>query len=219
LRGKTGPRNEVDSKTLLRRYGIRSPDESFVPAESEAIRAARRIGFPVVLKAAAASLPHKSDAGCVVLDIENVQQLRAAYRQIMRAAKAQKVSSDGMLVAKQVTDGIELALGLHRDPEMGMVIMCAAGGTALELERDVAFGALPLDEAAAEAMISHLRAATLIAGYRGTPTLDRKALVRALLALSRLAIDASDRIESVDVNPFLLRRRGGIALDALVVVR
>ncbi len=219
LTGKAGLRNEFESKALLRRYGIRSPDETFVTTESDAVRAGRRIGFPVVLKAVADKLPHKSDAGCVVLGIENDTQLRGAHRKIIRAAKAHRISAEGMLVAKQVTDGIELALGLHRDPEMGMVIMCGAGGTALELERDVAFGALPLDEAAAEAMISKLRVAKLIAGYRGSPALDRKALVRALLSLSRLAIDAGDRIESVDVNPFLLRRRGGIALDALVVVR
>ena len=215
--GKKGPRNEFESKAVLRLYGIHSPDESFVQSESEAARATRRIGFPIVLKAVSAGLPHKSEIGCVVLDIENVQQLRNAYRKVMRAAKSHRVSPDGVLVAQQVSDGIELALGLHRDPEMGMVIMCGAGGTALELERDVAFGALPLDETAAEAMISRLRVAKIIAGYRGSPALDKKALVRALLSLSRLAMDAGDRIESLDVNPFLLRHRGGIALDALVV--
>lgn len=219
LAGKKGARNEFVSKTVLRLYGIRSPDESLVQSESEAVPAAKRIGFPVVLKAVSADLPHKSEAGCVVLGIDNVQQLRDAFQKIIKAAKAHRISPDGVLVAKQVNDGIELALGLHRDPEMGMVIMCGAGGTALELERDVAFGALPLDEAAAEAMISRLRVAKLIAGYRGGPALDKKALLRALLSLSRLAMDAGDHIESVDVNPFLLRRRGGIALDALVVVR
>jgi acetate---CoA ligase (ADP-forming) len=219
LTSNAGARNEFESKALLRRYGIRSPDESFVVSESEAVHAARRIGFPLVLKAVADDLPHKSEAGCVVLGIENLQQLRSAFRKIIRAAKTHRISPDGVLVAKQVTDGIELALGLHRDPEMGMVVMCGAGGTALELERDVAFGALPLDQHAAEAMISHLRVARIIGGYRGSPALDRKALVRTLLSLSRLAIDAADRIESVDVNPFLLRRRGGIALDALVVTR
>jgi acetyltransferase len=100
---------------------------------------------------------------------------------------------------------------------MGIVIMCGAGGTALELERDVAFAALPLDPAAAEDMIAQLRIAQLIAGYRGKPAYDHSALVNALLSLSQLAIDAGDRIESLDVNPFLLRRRGGLALDALVV--
>jgi len=153
----------------------------------------------------------------VVLGIQTLKHARDAFRQIARAAAKQRVELYGILVAQQVNDGIELALGLHRDPEMGMVIMCGAGGTALELERDVAFGALPLDTPAAEDMIARLRIAQLIAGYRGKPPYDHSALVNALLSLSQLAMDAGDRIESLDVNPFLLRRRGGLALDALVV--
>jgi acetate---CoA ligase (ADP-forming) len=102
---------------------------------------------------------------------------------------------------------------------MGLVIMCGAGGTAVELHSDVAFGALPLDEANAQKLTSRLRISRLIAGYRGSPPLDRGHLVKALLSLSQLAMDAGPRLESVDVNPFLLRRRGGIALDALIVTR
>src|SRR5579872_1890595 len=154
---------------MLRPYGIRGPEEESVVSESDAVEAARRIGFPVVVKVVADELPHKSDAGCVVVGVENVKQLRDAFRKVMRVVNARRISPEGVLVAKQVTDGIELALGLHRDPEMGMVIMCAAGGAALELNRDVAFGALPLDESAAEEMISRLQVARVIAGYRGSP--------------------------------------------------
>ncbi|MCY4441489.1 MAG: acetate--CoA ligase family protein, partial [Deltaproteobacteria bacterium] len=92
------------------------------------------------------------------------------------------------------------------------------GGVALDLYRDVAFAAPTLDEAAAEDLIARTKAARLIDGYRGAPALDRKALVRALMALSRLACDLGDRLESIDVNPFVLRQRGGVALDALVVL-
>jgi acetyltransferase len=207
----------VDSKALLNSYGIRSPKELVARSEAETLKHAKAIGFPVVMKAVSAALPHKSDVGAVVLGIETAKQARDAFRQITRVARKHRVELDGVLVAQQVKDGIELALGLHRDPEMGMVIMCGAGGTALELERDVAFAPLPLDGAAAEVMIAQIRIAQLIAGYRGKPALDRSALVNALLCLSQLAMDAGDRIESLDVNPFLLRRRGGLALDALVV--
>jgi acyl-CoA synthetase (NDP forming) len=217
LTGKSGPRSEVESKALLKAYGIAAPLESVAQSEREAVQAATKIGFPVVMKAVSAALPHKSDIGAVVLGIKSVQRARQAYQQVLRAARKQRCDLDGVLVARQISDGIELALGLHRDPEMGMVIMCGAGGTGLELHRDVAFAALPLDEAAAQEMISRLRISQSIAGYRGSPPLDRKALVKALLSLSQLAMDAGSRIESVDVNPFLLRRRGGLALDALVV--
>jgi acetyltransferase len=217
LAGPVGARNEVESKALLNAYGIRSPKELVAGNEAKALKHAKAIGFPVVMKAVSAALPHKSDVGAVALGIETAKQARDAFRQISRAAAKQRVELDGVLVAQQVTDGIELALGLHRDPEMGMVIMCGAGGTALELERDVALGALPLDAAAAEDMIASLRISRLIDGYRGQSAFDRSALVNALLSLSQLAMHAGDRIESLDVNPFLLRRRGALALDALVV--
>src|SRR5207237_4394542 len=140
----------------------------------------------VGMKIVSAALPHKSDAGAVVPGIDNIQRVREAFRQLATAAWKQRVVPDGVLVARQITDGAEFALGLHRDPEMGMVIMCGAGGTVLELHRDVVFGALPLDEGGAEEMIASLRASQLIAGYRGNPPLDQGARVKALLALSQL---------------------------------
>jgi hypothetical protein len=117
-----------------------------------------------------------------------------------------------------VTDGIELVLGANLDPEVGPVILFGTGGVALELYRDVALAPPPLDERRALALIEATRAGTLIAGYRGRPALDVKAAVQALIGLSGLMIDAGTRIQSVDINPFLLRRRGGLALDALVVL-
>ena len=117
-----------------------------------------------------------------------------------------------------MSDGVELVLGVHRDPEMGPVILFGAGGVELELHPDVAFAAPPLDEDAALALIARTRVAQIIEGYRGSKALDRKALVKALIGLSQLAMDAGARLQSIDVNPFLLKRRGGLALDALVVL-
>jgi acetyltransferase len=123
-----------------------------------------------------------------------------------------------VLIAEQVTDGIELVLGANRDPEVGPVILFGTGGVALELYRDVALAPPPLDEQRALALIEATRAGSLVHGFRGRPALDVKALVAALIGLSRLMLDAGGRIQSVDINPFLLRRRGGVALDALVVL-
>jgi acetyltransferase len=136
----------------------------------------------------------------------------------MAAGKRARVALDGVLMAKQISDGIELVLGVHLDPEMGPVILFGAGGVELELHPDVAFAALPLDENAALSLIARTRVAKIIEGYRGAKPFDRKALVKALLGLSQLAMDAGPRLQSVDVNPFLLKRRGGVALDALVVL-
>ena len=214
------PLSEVDSKALLRAYGLRTPRERLAGSAAEAVRIARAMGFPVVLKAAGAELTHKSDVGGVLLNNTTAGAVRQGYGDILRnvARKARGVAVDGVLVAEQVTGELELVVGASRDPEMGPMVMFGSGGVALELYRDVAFAAPTFDEAAAEALIARTGAARLIDGYRGAPALDRSAVVKALMAVSRLARDLGDRLESIDVNPFVLRRRGGVALDALVVL-
>jgi acyl-CoA synthetase (NDP forming) len=211
--------NEVESKRLLKVYGIRPPREAVARSADAAVTMAQRIGFPVVAKAVSAALPHKSDAGAVVLGLSTAKAVRAAYRQIVDAVIQQTGGAgEGVLIAEMVSDGIELVIGANRDPEVGPVILFGSGGIALELYRDVALAPPLADEAEALALIGRTRAARLIDGYRGRPALDRKAAVEALLGLSRLMRDAKGRIESVDINPFLLRQRGGVALDALVVL-
>jgi acetyltransferase len=201
--------SETESKALLKLYGIGAPRESVATSEKEAAALAKKLGFPVVAKAT--GMAHKSDAGGVMLNLQSAGDVRAAYKRLSRLG-------DGVLIAEQVSGGLELVIGLHRDPEMGPVILFGAGGVDLELNRDVAFAGVPLDQRAAEALIARTRVAKRIAGYRGAHSYDRKALVKALMGLSQLALDASARLQSVDVNPFLLRRRGGLALDALVVL-
>jgi hypothetical protein len=125
---------------------------------------------------------------------------------------------DGLLVAEQISGGVELVIGASCDPEMGPFIMMGSGGIALELYRDVAFSAPVFDEAGARTLIARTKASKLIDGFRRRDPLDIAALVKALIAVSRLAVDLGDALDSIDINPFLLRRRGGVALDALVVL-
>jgi acetyltransferase len=218
LNSRTGALNEVESKALLKAYCLPAPKEALARTMREAVSAAKAIGFPVVAKAVSAALAHKSDAGAVKLDLHSAKDVRAAFSDIEKIAHRVGIALDGILIARQIPDGLELVLGVHRDPEMGPVILFGAGGVDLELHRDVALGPVPLDETGALALIAKTRVAKLIAGYRGKPALDKKALVKALLGLSRFAVAAGARLQSVDVNPFLLRRRGGVALDALVVL-
>ena len=213
-----GALNEIDSKRLLKAYGIASPKEIVVRSEREAVSAAKKIRFPVVAKAVSSALAHKSDAGVVKLNLSAPGEVREAHKAITAAAKRARVTLDGVLIAEQATEGIELVLGMHRDPEMGPVLLFGAGGVELELHRDVAFGAPPLDQESAAALIARTRVSKLIDGYRGRPPFDRKTLIKALLALSQLTLDAGERLQSLDINPFLLKRRGGMALDALVVL-
>jgi acetyltransferase len=211
--------DEVQSKELLKAYGIRGPKEEVAHSAKEAVAIAKRIGFPVVAKGVSAALPHKSDAGAVVVGLDSPIAVSAAYPRIVDAVMQHSGGApEGVLIAEQVSDGTELVLGANLDPEVGPVILFGTGGIALELYRDVALAPPPLDEARALALIEATRAGQLVRGYRGRPALDVKATVAALIGLSALMLDAGGRIQSVDINPFLLRRRGGVALDGLVVL-
>jgi acyl-CoA synthetase (NDP forming) len=219
--------NEVQSKQLLKAYGIRGPKEAVARSAKEAVAIAKRIGFPVVAKGVSAALPHKSDAGAVMLGLDSPAAVRAAYEQIVEAitrvptltpGREGRRAIEGVLIAEQVSGGIELVLGANLDPEVGPVILFGTGGIALELYRDVALAPPPLDEGRALALIDATRAGQLVRGYRGRPALDLKAAVAALIGLSGLMMDAGTRIQSIDINPFLLRKRGGVALDGLVVL-
>jgi hypothetical protein len=126
-----------------------------------------------------------------------------------------------VLVAEQVSGGVELVLGVQRDPEVGPVVMFGTGGVLLELHKDVSFGAVPLSAWQAAAMLERTSAGRLLRGYRGAPRCDEDSVLAALIALGRLAHDLGDAIESIDINPLvaLPAGQGVVALDALVVLR
>ena len=212
--------NEVESKDLLRAYGIASPMEIAVHSPDEAVNTARHIGFPVVLKAISEKIQHKSDVGAVALHLANDDEVRSAYARItencMRAGVDQL---DGILVCQHIGGGLELVLGLHRDPEMGLIVMAGSGGVLLELIKDVAFAAPPITRDKAHAMIGRTQAARLMSGYRSSPALDTDAVVNSLIALGRIAEDLADVVHSIDINPFMVLPRRGFALDALFVPR
>jgi acetyltransferase len=215
--------NEMDSKELLRAYGIMSPQEQVAGNVDEATHAAKAIGFPVVLKLVSAAVTHKSDIGGVMLGIKSEEELRAAFARL--AANLSKARPgdrlDQVLVAAQVSGGVELVLGVQRDPEVGTVLMFGTGGIHLELYKDVSFGAVPLPLWQAEAMIERTTARRLLKGYRGSAPCNEASVLAALVTLGRLAHDLGDQLESIDVNPLvaLPGGQGAVALDALVVLR
>jgi acetyltransferase len=156
----------------------------------------------------------------VKVGLKDEAAVRAAFASIMAAGQGASGAPElaGVLIAQMVSGGFECVLGARKDPEMGPVILFGTGGVDLELTRDVAIGACPLDAAGALDLIARTRAGTIIGGYRGRPALDKTALVAAIVALSHVMEDAQGAISEIDVNPFLLREQGGVALDGLVVL-
>jgi acetyltransferase len=215
--------SEVDSKELLHAYGIVTAHEIVAGDLDDALRAASEIGFPVVLKVLSAAVAHKSDIGGVILGIQSEDELRAAFARLgQNFAKARPGDRlEQVLVAQQISGGIELVLGVQRDPEVGPVLMFGTGGVHLELHKDVSFGAVPLPLWQAKAMIERTSARQLLKGYRGSPPCDEESVLAALVSLGRLAHDLGDKIESIDINPLvaLPAGQGALALDALVVLR
>src|SRR5262245_10930095 len=166
--------DEAASKDLLRAYGISSPDERVVASVDTAAIAAKEIGYPIVLKLVSADVTHKSDIGGVMLGIRSEAELRSAYTRLgSNLAKARPGAKlDRVLVAQQIEGGMELVLGVQRDPEIGPVLMFGTGGVLLELTKDVSFGAVPLPPWQAKAMIERTSAGKLLRGYRGAPACD-----------------------------------------------
>lgn len=212
--------NEVESKRLLAGFNLPVPDERVVFTAEEAVAAARAIGYPVVMKMVARSIPHKSDRGLVKLGLADSDAVLRAFSDLMGGLHPGE-SHEGVLVSPHVDGGLELVLGIERDPEVGPVLMFGRGGIWLELFQDVRFALPPIDREQALAMIRGTKTGRLLEeqGYRGGPVYDREAVVNALLALSEVALRYGDRLQSVDVNPFVVlpKPRGGLALDALVV--
>ena len=212
---------EAASKQLLCAYGVDAPKEAFATDAEAAARAADAIGYPVVLKLVSDDVQHKSDVGGVLIGLKSAQEVREGFARIAASLKAARPGAHfgGVLVVQQVSGGSELVLGVHRDPEVGLVTMFGAGGVLLELVKDVAFGPVPLTPAQAQDMVDRTMAGRLLDGYRGSAKLDRAAVVNALVGLSHLAQDLGDKLESVDVNPLVATPSGALALDGLIVLR
>ena len=218
-----GPLDEVRSKEIVRAYGILTLDEAVVSNDVRAVQAAaaQRPG-PIALKAAGPNLLHKSDAGAVALDLRGPEEVSSACERIVRSVATHEAGPiESWLVSPYITDGVQVILGVYRDPEMGVVVMAGSGGVLVELIDDVAFAAPPVSRDKANDLIDRTRIGRLISGYRGAQAVDREALVAALVSLGRLASELGDAIESVDINPFVVRPAGvpSVALDALVILR
>ena len=212
--------NEAAAKALLAGAGIPVLPERICATAEEAARAAADLGFPVAAKILSDDIPHKTEVGGVLLDLGDAETVRAGFAELLRRARAAAPGAriDGVLVAPMVRGGAETILGVQRDPVFGPMVMFGMGGVAVELFRDVAFASAPLSAARAERLVASVRGARLLDGWRGGPPLDRGALVGALRRLSEFAA-AQGEIEGVEVNPFLVRAEGAVALDALVAFR
>ncbi|MBR0695672.1 acetate--CoA ligase family protein [Bradyrhizobium lablabi] len=212
--------DEVASKRLLKAYGIPISKEAVAQTPAEAVKIARTIGFPVVAKVVSPDILHKSDVGGVVLNLGSTAEVKQAFNDI--TARVNKLKGkpklEGILIAQQVKADLELVVGASLDAEMGPVVLFGTGGVDIELLKDVALAGAPLDAAEAKQLIAKTKAGIKMKGYRGKPALHEASAVKALVGLSNLMADAGNRIASIDVNPFLINSKLGVAVDGLIVL-
>jgi acyl-CoA synthetase (NDP forming) len=204
--------NEFEGASLLRESGI--PFIEGIPAhgDSEAKAAAGRLGFPVALKICSEAVPHKTERGGVVLNIQDTAALDRAVREMKKRFADIPFA---LLVQKMALPGTELILGCRRDPVFGPIVLVGIGGIFTEIFRDTVIDLAPVEEKTAPAMIRRLKGVALLDGYRSREPLDVAAVAKSLAALSRLVAERSDILE-IDINPFIVYPRGAVAVDALV---
>jgi acyl-CoA synthetase (NDP forming) len=212
---------EYRAKALLAPLGIAFPEGRFAASADEAAAAADAIGYPVAMKAQAAALGHKSDAGGVLLNLADAESVRAAWHLIHANVSAYDAALvlDGVLIEKMGKRGVEMIVGARNDPEWGPVVLAGFGGVTAEILQDVRLITPDLSEAAIVAELMQLKSAAILRGYRGAPALDVTALARMIRRISAMLL-AEPAVAELDLNPVILHPQGegAIALDALILM-
>jgi acetyltransferase len=221
LSKKQGLLDEKRSKDLLSDFGIPVVTTSIATSVGEAESLAERIGYPVALKIASPDISHKSDFGGVILNVTSWDGVHNGYTEIMEAAARHypQARLEGIAVEPMVTAcrGVELLLGIRRDPHFGLVLLVGAGGIAAELHHDTALELPPFDEKCIDRMLRSLRLFPLLDGYRGQPGVNLTQLREVMIRFAQLAEEMPELL-TAEINPLLVTAEGAIALDARMIV-
>lgn len=214
---------EAEAREVAEAYGLRLPANELAASADEAVEAANKIGYPVVLKIASPDILHKTDVGGVRVGLQSAQDVRDAFDLIVY--RAQRYVPDariwGCLVQEMVSmDGVEVLVGMNRDPQFGPLVTFGLGGVLVEVLKDVTFRVAPFGKQDAYEMLDEIRAAALLRGVRGRPPVDRDALAETLLRISQMVTDFPEIVE-MDINPLMVYEegRGAITLDMRLVLK
>jgi acyl-CoA synthetase (NDP forming) len=217
-----GPMAEHRAKSVLAAHGIPIGPYRLVRSTSELDDAARTLGFPLAAKIQSPDILHKTEAGGVRLGIADQAALRDAYDTVMRNAgrHAPGAAIDGVLLERMMAKGVEIIIGVIRDPVFGPVVMVGAGGVTAELFKDVAYSLAPVDAREATAMLRGLRSFPLLDGFRGAPRADIAALADLVARVSVFAAACQDAVREVELNPVIVHPAGqGCSVaDALLLI-
>jgi succinyl-CoA synthetase beta subunit len=205
--------SEYDSKLVLAAFGVPVCREVLASSADAAVAEAARIGFPVVLKASGEKLAHKTEAGGVVLNVKNEEEILSEGRRLLAIPGCESLSVQEMIVGAR-----ELVCGLTRDPSFGPAVMFGLGGILTETLKDTVFRIAPLTLYDAKDMMLGIRAHTILKPFRGEEAVDTELLAKILVAVGAIGLQY-ESIAEIDINPLKIRRDGKpVAVDALIVL-
>ncbi|MFV3381051.1 acetate--CoA ligase family protein [Pseudomonas sp. NY15354] len=218
LPGQARLLDEWQSKQALRAFGLPVP-AGVLSTPEQALEDAARVGYPLVLKAVSAQLPHKTEAGAVALNLRDADALQAALGQMREriAAYAPGVAFDQVLLEPMAQAPLaELIVGIKREDDFALALVIGAGGVLVELLKDSVNLLLPTTDGAIRNAVLGLRSAALLQGFRGRPAADLDAVVAAIRAVADYACENASQLLELDVNPLMVGAQGTTAVDALI---
>ena len=199
---------------LIEAYGIELPEQRTSKSLESALEASNQIGYPVVMKLIAKDHSHKSDIGGVQINLRDDEEVKNAWNKINEAAKNAKSKMDGVLIQKMLQDGQEVIIGIKQDEQFGPLVLFGTGGTDVELYKDVQTAIAPLSESEATQLIDSTIAGKKLKGWRNLPPADIQEVKRALISMSRLAVNHPE-IKEMEMNPLYVLEdgKGAFAVD------
>ncbi len=210
---------EVEAKAILREAGIPVVEAKIGRSKQEVISLSREIGFPVALKIVSSEVIHKSDAGGVRLGLDNDTQVGKAYDEIINATKGKfpRAKIEGISVQRMAPSGVEVIIGVTKDPQFGALLMFGLGGRLVEILKDVSFRIVPISRQDAKAMIREIKGYSLLKGYRGSDPVDLPFLEEMIMRVSEL-VEKHPEIRELDINPIFAYSKGALAVDARIIL-
>jgi acetyl-CoA synthetase (ADP-forming) len=210
---------ESEAGEICRAYGMPIPDFIVARNASEAVEAAEKVIFPVVLKIMSPDILHKTEARGVLLDLRSRDEVQRGYQQIMDNAKAYNGNArvEGVIVQHMALKGLEVIVGGVRDSQFGPTILFGLGGIFVEVLKDVTFRVAPLEELDSREMIREIRSYPVLKGIRGLPAADEEAIVKIIQDTSRLMLENSC-VGQIDLNPILVYGAGANIVDARIIL-
>ncbi|MDC8438042.1 MAG: acetate--CoA ligase family protein, partial [Candidatus Nitrosotenuis sp.] len=210
---------EEASKSILKTYGVKVPPYALVKSADEAVKAAKKIGYPLVMKIVSPQILHKTDVGGVKVGLDNDADVKKTFNDMYgRLSKKKGVEIKGVLLEKMVPKGLEMIVGLQVDPQFGPVMMVGLGGVMTEVFKDVAFRMLPITTADAKSMINELKSSKLFKGFRGSDPVDLNMLAKALVQIGKIGVDNAQYVNSIDFNPIVVYPKSYFVVDAKIIL-